>query len=172
MSQVHSLFFCGPCPARDPALLTSGTQPPAIHTGDSVTTRAEVCFHLPNVMLPRHVNITFVCLFCSVPFQSAPFRMKNLLDVAVASMVWWSFGFAIAYGRKTESGSFNQFFGPGSFFTNGEGFVDETGYYGTAEGYNWAFWLFQVCASARLWCSQGATSRPTHPRRCQRLLSL
>lgn len=60
-------------------------------------------------------------------------------------MVWWSVGWAIAYGGKTESGTFNQFLGPGSFFTRGEGFADETGNYGTVEGYNWALWLFQVC---------------------------
>eukprot|EP00752_Nemacystus_decipiens_P001931 g1860.t1 len=70
--------------------------------------------------------------------------IKNMLDMAVAAMVWWSFGWAVAYGEKTESGNFNQFLGPGSFFTRGEAFNDETGNYGTAEGYNWALWHFQI----------------------------
>lgn len=80
---------------------------------------------------------------------SVSLRTKNLLDLAVAAMVWWSFGWGIAYGGQTETGEFNQFFGPGSFFTRGEGFADEAGNYGTTEGYNWALWLFQVHASVR-----------------------
>lgn len=71
-----------------------------------------------------------------------------MLDMSVAAIVWWSCGWAVAYGGKTESGKFNQFVGPGSFFTRGELFSDETGTYGTVEGYNWALWFFQVWVCA------------------------
>ena len=77
-------------------------------------------------------------------------RIKNMLDMAVAAMVWWSCGWAIAYGGKTESGGLSRFFGLGSFFTRGEEFADEAGNYGTEEGYIWATWFFQVCGSARV----------------------
>eukprot|EP00752_Nemacystus_decipiens_P010354 g9224.t1 len=70
--------------------------------------------------------------------------IKNLLDLSVAAVMWWSFGWGIAFGVESASGSFNQLAGPGSFFSRGSGFEDETGDYGTAEGYTWALWLFQV----------------------------
>lgn len=58
--------------------------------------------------------------------------------------MWWSFGWGIAFGVESGSGGFNQIVGPGAFFTKGGTFEDESGNYGTAEGYNWALWLFQV----------------------------
>ncbi|CAM9277877.1 unnamed protein product [Ectocarpus fasciculatus] len=69
--------------------------------------------------------------------------VKNLLDLAVAAVMWWSVGWAIAFGEETEDGEFNQLVGPGSFFLRGGGFIDESGNYGTTEGYTWALWLFQ-----------------------------
>lgn len=72
------------------------------------------------------------------------FFLKNLLDLAVAAVMWWSIGWGIAFGDETEYGEFNQLAGPGSFFLRGGGFIDESGNYGTTEGYTWALWLFQV----------------------------
>ncbi|CAM9681425.1 unnamed protein product [Ectocarpus sp. 6 AP-2014] len=69
--------------------------------------------------------------------------VKNLLDLAVAAVMWWSIGWGIAFGEETEDGEFNQFAGPVSFFLRGGGFIDESGSYGTTEGYTWALWLFQ-----------------------------
>ncbi|CAM9881751.1 unnamed protein product [Scytosiphon promiscuus] len=70
--------------------------------------------------------------------------VKNLLDLAVAGIMWWSFGWGIAFGESNEeTGRFNQFAGPGSFFTRGDLFEDSSGSYGNAEGYSWALWLFQ-----------------------------
>lgn len=68
---------------------------------------------------------------------------KNLLDLFLAGVMWWSFGWGIAFGVGTEDGKFNQFVGPGSFFASGDEFGTD-GYYSTTEGYNWALWLFQV----------------------------
>ncbi|CAM9329916.1 unnamed protein product, partial [Hapterophycus canaliculatus] len=70
--------------------------------------------------------------------------VKNLLDLAVAGIMWWAFGWGIAFGESDEeTGSFNQFAGSGTFFTRGGSFEDESGSYGNTEGYNWALWLFQ-----------------------------
>ncbi|CAM9149020.1 unnamed protein product [Ectocarpus sp. 4 AP-2014] len=69
--------------------------------------------------------------------------VKNLLDLAVAAVMWWWIGWGIAFGEETEDGGFKQFAGPGSFFSRGGGFIDESGNYGTTEGYAWALWLFQ-----------------------------
>lgn len=77
-------------------------------------------------------------------FALFAYRMQNLLDLSVAAVMWWSFGWGIAFGVESASGDFNQFGGPGSFFTKGGEFEDDSGYYGTEEGYSWALWLFQV----------------------------
>lgn len=71
--------------------------------------------------------------------------MKNLLDMAIAAVMWWSVGWGIAFGDTTGGRAVSEHLtGPGEFFARGEVFTDETGGYGTAEGYNWALWLFQV----------------------------
>ncbi len=70
-------------------------------------------------------------------------QVQNLLDLAAAAVMWWSFGWGIAFGTEGDSG-FNQFVGPGSFFTRESEFRDEDGNYGTTEGYSWGLWLFQV----------------------------
>lgn len=67
--------------------------------------------------------------------------------------MWWSFGWGIAFGVESESGGFNQFTGPGSFFARGAEFEDDTGNYGTVEGYSWALWLFQVYIYTHNFCS-------------------
>ncbi|CAN0032148.1 unnamed protein product, partial [Ectocarpus sp. 12 AP-2014] len=69
--------------------------------------------------------------------------IKNLLDLAVAAVMWWAVGWGLAFGTASEENGFNQFFGPGSFFARGEEFEDEAGNYGTKNGYSWALWLFQ-----------------------------
>ncbi|CAM9139874.1 unnamed protein product, partial [Hapterophycus canaliculatus] len=69
--------------------------------------------------------------------------VKNLLDLAVAAVMWWSFGWGIAYGGEGGGCALNPFAGHESFFSRGEEFQDEQGGYSTAEGYNWAFFLFQ-----------------------------
>ncbi|CAN0088594.1 unnamed protein product [Ectocarpus sp. 4 AP-2014] len=69
--------------------------------------------------------------------------IKNLLDLAVAAVMWWAVGWGLAFGTGTEENGFNQFFGRGSFFARGEEFEDEAGNYGTKNGYSWALWLFQ-----------------------------
>ena len=86
----------------------------------------------------------------SVPLTRFPFsfgcwaeHLQNLLDLAVAAVMWWSFGWGIAFGAEGDTG-FNQFVGPGSFFTRGDEFRDAQGDHGTTEGYSWALWLFQV----------------------------
>ena len=95
-------------------------------------------------------NLTHTRYCCTLCLRSVSLRVKNMLDMAVATMVWWSCGWAVAYGGESESGKFNQFAGPGSFFTRGELFSDATGNYSTEQGYNWALWLFQVlCGSVR-----------------------
>lgn len=76
--------------------------------------------------------------------------MQNLLDLSVSGIMWWSFGWGIAFGVESDSGGFNQFVGPGSFFARGEEFEDDTGNFGTTEGYSWALWLFQVRHTHRI----------------------
>lgn len=73
-----------------------------------------------------------------------PVALQNLLDLSVAAVMWWSFGWGIAFGVESDSGGFNQFVGPGSFFARGGDFADDAGNYGTTEGYSWSLWLFQV----------------------------
>lgn len=71
--------------------------------------------------------------------------LKNLLDLSLAGIMWWSLGWGIAFGAETEDGEFNQFAPSGSFFARGEEFNNLDGSLSTtAEGYNWALWLFQV----------------------------
>lgn len=71
--------------------------------------------------------------------------MKNLLDLAIAAVMWWSVGWGIAFGEGTGGTALSeQLPGLGDFFARSEMFADETGDYGTSEGYNWALWIFQV----------------------------
>ena len=99
--------------------------------------------------ITHRMRACFLCCFGSWAEQ-----LQNLLDLAVAAVMWWAFGWGIAFGAEDDSG-FNQFVGPGTFFTRGDEFRDEEGHYDTTEGYSWALWLFQVCSR------QIVTSSPT-----------
>lgn len=98
----------------------------------------------------KYQRLAFTFLPHPLPVTFGRFGSKNILDLAVAAVMWWSFGWGIAYGGGDGGYAVNPFAGHESFFSRGEEFQDVQGGYGTAEGYNWAFFLFQVgCITLR-----------------------
>jgi len=66
--------------------------------------------------------------------------LKNMLDACIGAMIWWSFGYGIAY-----SGGDNGFIGTAGIEGAGGSFFAK-GWYGTSEdvtGYTFAGWWFQ-----------------------------
>ena len=56
--------------------------------------------------------------------------LKNVLDAALGSVIWWCCGYALAMGKSPS-----QFIGKSLFFLDVDDFSDGT-------GYNYATWLF------------------------------
>jgi len=67
--------------------------------------------------------------------------LKNVLDAALGSLVWWAIGFGIAQGDASGNGGF---IGTTSFWLNYEDFY--TAY--APSGYWYAMWLFQWAFAA------------------------
>ncbi|CAM9577292.1 unnamed protein product, partial [Phaeothamnion confervicola] len=75
--------------------------------------------------------------------------LKNVLDSCVACIGWYTIGFGIAFGAN-DGNTGSKVSGTENFFLKGEKFGATYGDYGTAEGYNWAYWFFQYafCGAA------------------------
>eukprot|EP01063_Lacrimia_lanifica_P034522 TRINITY_DN6402_c0_g1_i1.p1 TRINITY_DN6402_c0_g1~~TRINITY_DN6402_c0_g1_i1.p1 ORF type:complete len:531 (+),score=211.05 TRINITY_DN6402_c0_g1_i1:63-1655(+) len=78
---------------------------------------------------------------------------KNLMDACIGAFMFYSVGWALAYGDDTNSDSRNGFVGNAAFFlvsdANG-GYQDGLAEYGGFEPYSFASWFFQFafCATA------------------------
>lgn len=110
---------------------------------NAVTTNLDQWYYVWGGICVFFMQAGFCMLECgSVRSKNARnICIKNLLDACIATICWWSFGYAVAFGGENDThGDSNEFIGHTGFFLEGGG--------QNPDGVNYAQFFFQWAFAA------------------------